>query len=51
MAVWNVKSPTDITLRMALKGHESYVWAVAMTETTIISRSGDETIKVQSCVL
>ena len=48
MAVWNVKSPTDITLRMTLKGHEGWVNAVTMTETTIISGSDDSTIKVQS---
>ena len=51
MAVWNVKSPTDITLRMTLKGHKGFVWSVAMTETTIVSGSSDQTIKVQSCVL
>ena len=50
MAVWNIKSPTDITLLMTLKGHEGVVWAVDLTETTIISGSGDKTIKVQ-CVL
>ena len=51
VAVWNVKSPTDITLRMTLKGHESWVYAVDFTETSIISGSSDSTIKVQSCVL
>ena len=51
VAVWNMKSPTDITLRMALKGHEYSVWAVDLSETTIISGSGDKTIKVQSHVL
>ena len=50
MAVWNVKSPTDITLRMALKGHKGWVLAVDFTETTIISGSNADTIKVQ-CVL
>ena len=50
MAVWNVKSPTDITLRITLKGHVGLVLAVDLTETTIISGSSDQTIKVQ-CVL
>ena len=50
MAVWNVKSPTDITLRMTLKGHKGRVWSVDLTKTTIISGSQDETIKVQSCM-
>ena len=48
MAVWKIVSPTDITLRMTLKGHEDSVMAVDLSETTIISGSGDETIKVQS---
>ena len=51
MAVWKVVSPTDITLRMSLKGHEAYVLAVDLSETTIISGSRDNTIKVQSHVL
>ena len=51
MAVWNMRSPTDITHRMTLKGHEDRVYAVDLSETTIISGSGDETIKVQSHVL
>ena len=51
MAVWKIVSPTDITLRMTLKGHEGLVFAVELSETTIISGSGDNTIKVQSHVL
>ena len=51
MAVWSVKSPTDITLRMTPKGHMGFVLAVDLTETTIISGFDDSTIKVQSCVL
>ena len=51
MAVWKIVSPTDITLRMSLKGRERYVMAVDLSETTIISGSGDNTIKVQSHVL
>ena len=46
VAVWNIKSPTDITLQMTLKGHEHRVNAVYFTETTIISGSEDYTIKV-----
>ena len=46
MAVWKIVSPTDITLRMSLKGHERYVMAVDLSETTIISGSADNTIKV-----
>ena len=50
MAVWNIQSPTDITPKMTLKGHENWVMAVDISETTIISGSIDKTIKVQ-CVL
>ena len=50
MAVWKIVSPTDITLRMALKGHEGDVLAVDLSETTLISGSEDNTIKVQSHV-
>ena len=51
MAVWNIKSPIDITLRMMLRGHEDWVMAVELSETNIISGSVDKTIKVWSCVL
>ena len=51
MAVWKIVSPTDITLKMTLKGHGSMVMAVDLSETTIISGSGHITIKVQSHVL
>ena len=51
MAVWNIKSPTDIMLRMTLNGHEATVRAVDFGETTIISGSDDRTIKVRSHVL
>ena len=51
VTVWNIKSPTDITLRMTLKGHHGVVFAVDLSETTIISGSADYTIKVQSHVL
>ena len=50
MAVWNIQSPTDITLKMTLKGHANWVLAVDISETTIVSGSKDSTIKVQ-CVL
>ena len=46
MAVWDIKSPTDITLRMVLKGHEGIVFAVDLTDSFIISGSSDRTIKV-----
>ena len=46
MAVWKIVSPTDITLRMTLKGHEGWVMAVDLSETTIISGSRDKTMKV-----
>ena len=51
MAVLEMKSPTDITLRMTLKGHEGWVLAVDLNETTIISGSEDKTVEVQSHVL
>ena len=51
MAVWDMKLPTEITLRMTLKGHESYVLAVDLNDITIISGSADKTIKVLSHVL
>ena len=47
VAVWDFKSPTAITLRMVLKGHDSLVMAVDMTDTYIISGSLDRSIKVQ----
>ena len=48
MAVWNIQSPIEITLRMALKGHNNLVLAVDFNETSIVSGSADRTIKVQS---
>ena len=51
MAVWNFKSPSDITLKMILKGHQRSVFAVDLSETNIISGSEDKTIKVESRVL
>ena len=51
MGVWNIKSPTDITLRMTLKGHKDSVLAVDLSETNVISGSADKLIKVQTRVL
>ena len=51
MAVWKMKSPTDIILRMSLEGHERSVLAVDLSKTTITSGSEDKTIKVQSLLL
>ena len=47
VAVWDVKSPTDITLRTVLEADQFSVWAVDMSESYIISGGGDDTIKVQ----
>ena len=47
MALWDIISPTNITLRAALKGHEGIVFAVELNETNIITGSPDDTIKVQ----
>ena len=49
MAVWNIKSPTDITLRMTLNDYQGSVIAVDMSETNIISAPDDDTVKVRSC--
>lgn len=49
MSVWDIKSPTDIALRMTLKGHEDPVFSVDLSETYIISGSGDGAIKVVCC--
>ena len=51
MTVWSIKSPTDISLKMTLKGHEGYVLAVDLSQTTIISGSVDKTIKVHPHIL
>ena len=48
MAVWEIISPTVITLRAVLKGHAWDVYAVELNESNIISGSLDDTIKVQS---
>ena len=49
MAVWDIETPTAITLRTVLK-EDNLVFAVELSETYIIS--GHRPIKVQpSCVL
>ena len=48
MAVWNIKSPTDITLRMTFEEHEHRVVAVDLSEAIIIAGYWDKTIMVQS---
>ena len=50
VSVWKIVSPTDITLRMSLRGDEGWVLAVDLSETTIICGYTDTTIKVQSHV-
>ena len=44
--MWNFESPTTITLRTVLVGHEHGVYAVDLTDAIIVSGSGDNTIKV-----
>ena len=44
--MWNINSPTDITLRMSINGNDNSVLSLALSETTIISGSSDKTIKV-----
>ena len=51
VALWNIKSLTDITLTMTRKGHKRTVLAVDVSETNVISGSADSTIMVQSYVL
>ena len=48
MAVWDFESPTAITLRMVLKGHEDEINAVDISDLYIISGADDRSIKVQS---
>ena len=53
VAVWDIKSHTDITLRTVLEGQVWSAWyAVELSETNVIAGSLDNTIKVQtSCEL
>lgn len=47
IAVWDMASPTDITLRRVLVGHRAAVNVVDFDDKYIVSASGDRTIKVQ----
>lgn len=47
MAVWDIRSPTDIVLRRVLGGHTAAVNAVNFDDRYILSASGDRTIKVR----
>lgn len=46
IAVWDMTSPTEITLRRVLVGHRAAVNVVDFDEKYIVSASGDRTIKV-----
>ncbi|NWZ11552.1 FBW1A protein, partial [Agelaius phoeniceus] len=46
IAVWDMASPTDITLRRVLVGHRAAVNVVDFDDKYIVSASGDRTIKV-----
>ena len=46
IAVWDMYSPTEITLRRVLVGHRAAVNVVDFDEKYIVSASGDRTIKV-----
>ena len=46
IAVWDMHSPTDITLRRVLVGHRAAVNVVDFDARYIVSASGDRTIKV-----
>lgn len=48
IAVWDMASPTDITLRRVLVGHRAAVNVVDFDDKYIVSASGDRTIKVQT---
>lgn len=47
IAVWDMASPTDITLRRVLVGHRAAVNVVDFDDKYIVSASGDRTIKVR----
>lgn len=47
IAVWDMASPTDITLRRVLVGHRAAVNVVDFDDKYIVSASGDRTIKVK----
>ena len=46
IAVWDMHSPFDITLRRVLVGHRAAVNVVDFDDKYIVSASGDRTIKV-----
>ena len=46
IAVWDMASATDITLRRVLVGHRAAVNVVDFDDKYIVSASGDRTIKV-----
>lgn len=46
IAVWDMNSPRDITLRRVLVGHRAAVNVVDFDDKYIVSASGDRTIKV-----
>lgn len=47
IAVWDLNSATDITLRRVLVGHRAAVNVVDFDDKYIVSASGDRTIKVK----
>ena len=52
IAVWDMASATDISLRRVLVGHRAAVNVVDFDDKYIVSASGDRTIKVRggACV-
>eukprot|EP00061_Rhincodon_typus_P006756 g27739.t1 len=51
IAVWDMSTSTDITLRRVLVGHRAAVNVVDFDDKYIVSASGDRTIKVRSILL
>ena len=47
IAVWDLNSATDITLRRVLVGHRAAVNVVDFDDKYIVSASGDRSIKVR----